>query len=1259
MDVTKQRRSARWCRPLVGLAVFATAAASLVGALSATTTASADGLPSSNASDGNRNVTAVMFQWPWTSIGRECKSTLGPAGYGYVLTSPPQETARIGDQWWTSYQPVSYKIDGKEGTRAEFAQMVKDCNSAGVKVMIDAVINHMSGPPEDSTGLAGSSFSYYDYPGIYSDSDFHDCRRDIDWSKNSPDEDRTCQLVGLSDLKTETDAVRTKIADYMNDLISLGVSGFRIDAAKHVWPADLAAIKAKLTDPDVYFAQEVINGEGITESQYWGTGQTYGFDYAKKLKNVFGGSSLNNAQSIANGLTASADAAVFVDNHDTERGSDDLTYKDGASYQLANVFMLAYPYGSPNIQSGFAFSDTDAGAPVDDTGHVKDATCGTGVWVCEHAEQPIVGMVGFHNAVGDAAVNNWWTNGSDQIAFGRGDKGYVVINKGGALTRTFQTSLAAGTYCDVVASDATSTTCDAGHTVTVDGSGTFTATVPANGALAIDVAKKADGTDPTSTPTPTPTASTTPTPTVDTTVYYSTDKDWSSYYIHYQVGDGAWTTAPGEQMEAACTGWVKKEIDTTGASALTVTFNNGSGTWDNNGSQNYALATGVSAVKDGSVSTTSPCATDGGSTSGSDDDTAHVYYSTDKGWSAYNIHYQVGDGAWTTVPGVAMAAACDGWVEKDIELGDATTLAVTFTDGSGTWDNNGSKNYALSGGVSAVKDGAVSTTNPCPAAADTTAPTAPTDVTATAGASAITVSWTASSDDTGVTGYIVSRTGGGAPATFTATGTSYADSSAAAGVTYAYTVQAKDAAGNVSAASDAARATIAAAGDDTEAPTAPGDLDATSSDASVTLTWTASDDDVAVDAYVIVRTGAGGTTTTTTAAVSYTDTDVTTGAVYHYSVAAVDAAGNLSAAAGPVTVTASDAASTGGDDDGSGSGSDDGSGSGSGDGSGDTGGTGSGTEGTFSDVISYGHYATNPDGGVGQAASITVDGDASDWNASELIAQGVANDDPRAFRGIHEGPVYDPYALYASWDDEDLYLMWQFTNVTDVVDPAQGYPISDNGKPYNGDIPISLAFDTTPGVGGDGLIDGTTQGVWGIGDTFTSKETDHMLMFSVKPGVGQPAVFSLNADGAFDYATADVTGFDDAGIEYAYGDGFVGSHLYGVDAEGASGYTPADLKDSAKYVDFLTKGHDTAQDTVYEMKIPFPALGITKDQLTSQGIGVMLISTFGASGIGSLPQDETTLDNALEPYSADESTSAEKEDTDAFSVPFARIGHQL
>lgn len=51
--------------------------------------------------------------------------------------------------------------------------------------------------------------------------------------------------------------------------------------------------------------------------------------------------------------------------------------------------------------------------------------------------------------------------------------------------------------------------------------------------------------------------------------------------------------------------------------------------------------------------------------------------------------------------------------------------------------------------------------------------------------------------------------------------------------------------------------------------------------------------------------------------------------------------------------------------------------------------------------------------------------------------------------------------------------MWQFVNVTDVIDPAQGYPISDNGKPYNGDIPQILAFSINPDKKGNGAIKST------------------------------------------------------------------------------------------------------------------------------------------------------------------------------------------
>ncbi|MCC2033550.1 hypothetical protein, partial [Microbacterium allomyrinae] len=300
-------------------------------------------------------------------------------------------------------------------------------------------------------------------------------------------------------------------------------------------------------------------------------------------------------------------------------------------------------------------------------------------------------------------------------------------------------------------------------------------------------------------------------------------------------------------------------------------------------------------------------------------------------------------------------------------------------------------------------------------------------------------------------------------------------------------------------------------------------------------------------------------------------------------------------------------------------------------------------------------YKTNPSAQVGKAKTITVDGVASEWTSDMIIAQGVANDDPRSFRGTHEGPVYDPYALYGSWDDTNLYLMWQFTNVTDVVDPAQNYPISDNGKPYQANIPQALAFDVNS-RGGDGIVTADEKGVWGMRYDFANSEVDHLLMFSSKPNVGEPAVFALNASNEFDYAPANVTAFTKAGVSFAYGNGFVGSQLMGVKKNGYEGYTPADLTNPANFVDLLQQGHSKAQDTIYEMKIPLTALGINRSYLEANGIGVMLISTFGESAIGSLPYDPTTLDNATKPYTADSSTSAEKEDYDSFTAKFASLG---
>ncbi|MEU1402469.1 alpha-amylase family protein [Streptomyces sp. NPDC005728] len=425
---------------------------------------------------GTKDVTAVLFEWNFASVARECTTTLGPAGYGYVQVSPPAEHIQ-GPQWWTSYQPVSYKIAGRLGDRTAFQNMVNTCHAAGVKVVADTVINHMSAG--SGTGTGGSSYTKYTYPGLYSSYDFDDCTAQVSnysdrWNVQH------CELVDLADLDTGEEYVRKTIAGYMNDLLSLGVDGFRIDAAKHIPADDLANIKTRLTNPSVYWKQEVIYGanEAVQPGEYTGNGDVQEFRYAYDLKRVFTSEKLAYLSNYGEGwgYLNSSTAGVFVDNHDTERNGSTLNYKSGANYTLANVFMLAYPYGAPDINSGYEWSDVDAGPP---NGGTVNA-CWQDGWKCQHAWPEIKSMVAFRNATRGQTVSNWWDNGNNAIAFGRGSKGYVAINhESSSLTRTYQTSLPAGTYCNV----------QNNTTVAVNSAGQFTATLGSNTALAIYAGK--------------------------------------------------------------------------------------------------------------------------------------------------------------------------------------------------------------------------------------------------------------------------------------------------------------------------------------------------------------------------------------------------------------------------------------------------------------------------------------------------------------------------------------------------------------------------------------------------------------------------------------------------------------------------------------------------------------------------------------------------------------------------------------------------
>ncbi|WP_397334316.1 fibronectin type III domain-containing protein [Paenibacillus glycanilyticus] len=191
--------------------------------------------------------------------------------------------------------------------------------------------------------------------------------------------------------------------------------------------------------------------------------------------------------------------------------------------------------------------------------------------------------------------------------------------------------------------------------------------------------------------------------------------------------------------------------------------------------------------------------------------------------------------------------------------------------------------------------------------ADTTAPTAPTGLTSPSKtATTVNLSWTASTDNVGVTGYDIYQ--GAALIGSTTGATTYQATGLTANTAYSFTVKAKDAAGNVSSASSALNVTTNAAAD-TTAPTAPMGLTSPSKTATtVNLSWTASTDNVGVTGYDIYQGAAliGSTTGATT----YQATGLTANTAYSFTVKAKDAAGNVSAASTALNVT-TDASSGG------------------------------------------------------------------------------------------------------------------------------------------------------------------------------------------------------------------------------------------------------------------------------------------------------------------------------------------------------------
>lgn len=235
-----------------------------------------------------------------------------------------------------------------------------------------------------------------------------------------------------------------------------------------------------------FITQEVIDlgGEAISKHEYTHLGTVTEFRYSAEIGRAFrGGNELRYLRNFGTewGFLSSHLALTFVDNHDNQRGhgaggGDVLTYKDSRQYKMATAFHLAWPFGIPRLMSSFTFTDTDAGPPADGNGNLNsptinaDGSC-SGGWVCEHRWRQIYNMVEWKNVAENGAVENWWDNGGNQIAFSRGNRAFIAFNgQSGAFSQNLATGLPAGTYCELASGEKSGSSCT-GNSIVVGSDG--------------------------------------------------------------------------------------------------------------------------------------------------------------------------------------------------------------------------------------------------------------------------------------------------------------------------------------------------------------------------------------------------------------------------------------------------------------------------------------------------------------------------------------------------------------------------------------------------------------------------------------------------------------------------------------------------------------------------------------------------------------------------------------------------------------------
>lgn len=323
------------------------------------------------------NTETILHAWSWNfKAMADNMKTIHDAGFTMVQTSPVQNCFNpkggsmklfdpVDGNWYYYYQPTDWKIGNQIlGNVGEMKEMMDSAAKYDVRIIVDVLPNHtafdVDAVSDDFVKAVGGRDKLYHSNGLQSVIDYNDREQCVLWASG-----------GLPDVNTENPDFQKYYMQFVNELIAMGVRGFRYDTAKHIGvhsdPVDSASgvkendfwdvatgrkavkgVKLAIPYDSLFVYGEVLQDRNVPEAEYADYfGQTAS-GYGHQLRKALEQQSVEGVD-LVDWVHSSAPEflTTWVESHDTYCNAHESANLTDEQIRVGWVFLTARQNGVP------------------------------------------------------------------------------------------------------------------------------------------------------------------------------------------------------------------------------------------------------------------------------------------------------------------------------------------------------------------------------------------------------------------------------------------------------------------------------------------------------------------------------------------------------------------------------------------------------------------------------------------------------------------------------------------------------------------------------------------------------------------------------------------------------------------------------------------------------------------------------------------------------------------------------------------------